>query len=192
LTAIFESIVVPPTEYTLTINASPGGYTVPTVGSYSYSEGTVVQVAAIPEAGYRLVEWQENGQPISINQSVSIMMNSDRAINAVFEEVVVPPDTYSAIISVIGSGYTIPAPGTYIHNAGDIIPVSAVPAEGWQFNHWDGDVSGNQDQIEVTIDKDTSVIAVFVEKPSHGVGHGLAIAAGIAAVIGIIAVRRKR
>jgi len=169
LTALFSPIVVPPVYYTLTIEATAGGHTVPEANSYTYQEGTLVQVSAMPDTGYRLVEWREDGQPISTDQLIGITMNADRAIQAVFEEVVVPPQQYLVTISVVADGTTNPAPGTYTYQENETATIKAIPFEGYKFDHWEGDASGDVDTIALYVDGNKNVIAVFSEKQTSTV-----------------------
>ena len=39
--------------------------------------------------------------------------------------------------------------------------IEAIPSEGWIFNHWEGDVSGSTNPLEITLDSDKEVMAVF-------------------------------
>jgi len=61
-------------------------------------------------------------------------------------------------------GTTDPVPGTYQHNHGTQVPVTAEPGDGQQFDGWTGDVpSGHENDISVTItmDADKSITATF-------------------------------
>ncbi len=41
--------------------------------------------------------------------------------------------------------------------------LSAVPDEGWVFDHWEGDVESDDPEITITMSRDKHVTAVFVE-----------------------------
>jgi hypothetical protein len=49
--------VTPPTKYTLTIASTAGGNVTPAVGTYPYAAGTVINLNATPDSGYRFVKW---------------------------------------------------------------------------------------------------------------------------------------
>lgn len=51
--------VTPPTQYTLTmtIASASGGSVTPAVGAHTYTAGTVVNLVATPDSGYRFVNW---------------------------------------------------------------------------------------------------------------------------------------
>jgi hypothetical protein len=60
-----------------------GGTTSLSPGSYIYTNGTTVNVSAIPDSGYRFVKWA--GDASGSSKSISIMMNTDKSISALFE-----------------------------------------------------------------------------------------------------------
>jgi hypothetical protein len=66
-----------------------------------------------------------------------------------------------AIHTTIG-GTTEPEPGTYIHEFGDDVNVSALPDSGAEFTGWSGDESGTISPIIITLDSDKAVTANFV------------------------------
>ena len=76
LQAQFELIPI----YTLTITTSKGG-TVSSEGG-TYDEGTEVTITATPNDGYRFARWEGND---STNESITISINSNETIQAIFE-----------------------------------------------------------------------------------------------------------
>ena|GEM_PF-2258890 len=67
-------------------------------------------------------------------------------------------------VSPEGGGTTSPAPGTTRQTKGTKVTVTATPASGFAFKEWrlDGVSAGTSPTITVTIDKKTSLEAVFV------------------------------
>jgi len=81
--------VIPPVQYNLTTSSTAGGsITVPGEGIYPYDEGTVVELVAEAEEGYKFVRWTGDvgviqdvdaaQATITINGSYSIMANFER------------------------------------------------------------------------------------------------------------------
>ena len=65
--------------------------------------------------------------------------------------------------------------------------MEAVPADGYEFNRWEGDVTETSEAIiSLTMDSDKTVTAVLSEKPTNWWLIILAAAGGIA-VIGLAA-----
>jgi hypothetical protein len=72
--------------YTLSITATICGTTSPSPGDYTYKMGTVVNVRAIPH--YEFDHWELDGVNIGSANPITITMDSDHILHAVF---VVPP-----------------------------------------------------------------------------------------------------
>jgi len=88
--------------------------------------------------------------------------DEDEVTVNVVEEVV----EYELTIEVEEGGTTDPEPDTYTHEQGTEVPVEAIPDEGWEFSHWEGDVpEGEQEEAEITIymDDDKELTAQFEE-----------------------------
>jgi hypothetical protein len=71
------------------------------------------------------------------------------------------PPRYTLTTEVVGSGSVIPDGGTY--KKGTNVTITAIPDPGWQFHHWEGDLSGSNNPAAVVMSTDKHVIAVFEE-----------------------------
>ena len=69
-------------QYTLTIAAGAGGTTNPVPGTYTYDEGTVVNISATASAGYRFGSW--SGDASGSTNPVSVTMNGNKTVTANF------------------------------------------------------------------------------------------------------------
>ncbi len=77
-----------------------------------------------------------------------------------------PTINHSLTISTSSKGTTDPAPGVYSHVEGSIATVSAIPDEGYKFDHWNFDGAVNAtNPIKVVMGTDHSLNAVFVTIP---------------------------
>ena len=84
----------PVDQYNLTISSTAGGsVTTPGEGTYTYDEGTVVELVAEADSGYGFVDWTGDVDGIdNPNAAVTtITMNGDYSITANFEQVEVAP-----------------------------------------------------------------------------------------------------
>jgi hypothetical protein len=129
-------------EYTLYISTTTGGTTDPAPGFHAYVEGTSVAVTAIPSSGYNFDHWELDGVNVGATNPISVTMDRDHTLNAVFVATAPPPppppppgmgtlechayiDTteIKVPVEVVGvGGYTTPftvnlAPGSYSLNA---------------------------------------------------------------------------
>lgn len=88
-------------NFALTITTTSGGTTSPEPGTYSYPQGTNVTVTAVPDEGYELSSWLLDGSYAGSSNNITITMNSNHDIQAVFSTVV--PEFPTAVPLVIFS-----------------------------------------------------------------------------------------
>ncbi len=72
--------------YYLNIESSEGGITNPLPGIYAYPAGTIVTILAFPNNDYLFDKWQLNGNDYSSNDIISITMNSNYTLKAIFKK----------------------------------------------------------------------------------------------------------
>lgn len=94
---------IPPTEYTLTIQATLGGSTDPIPGVYTHVEGTTVDVTANPDPDYYFSHWLLNGEERTENP-IHVLMDRNYTLQAVFSPREVPPPDEIAKAVAIGLG----------------------------------------------------------------------------------------
>jgi hypothetical protein len=164
LIAYFRQI--PPKEYTLTISVGTGGSTNPSPGTYSYVEGTTIQVRAYPATGYNFGYWLLDGVQYTSNP-ISVLMNMNHTLIAYFSEIPPPPPTrYKLNLNSTVGGTTDPAPSVYEYDAGVMAVVTAIPEEGYVFARWELDgVIKSANPLSVLMDKDHTLLAVFQSAP---------------------------
>jgi hypothetical protein len=83
--------IITPSTYTLTITSSSGGTTDPQLGVHSYEEGTVVNVTANPKTSYVFDHWVLDGEDAGSDNLISVAMDKDHNLHAVFREASSPP-----------------------------------------------------------------------------------------------------
>jgi len=171
VTAGFEPI--PIVRYDLAVESTGGGsVTNPGTGTFSYDQGTVVNLVATPAAGYEFVNWTGDvGTVGNVNSSsTTITMNGSYSILANFE----PTGSswyYLSITSTAGGSVTTPGEGTYVCTVGISVSLVATPAAGYEFVNWTGDVGTvgdvNAPSTTITMNGDYSILANF-EQTSTG------------------------
>jgi len=152
----------PVTTYDLTMAADPsgGGTTTPAVGAHSYAENAIVNVSAAPATGYTFDHW--SGDLSGSSNPTTITMNGAKSVTAHF--VTAPTFNLTMAVSPSGSGSTTPAVGVHSYNQNTVVTITAIPAAGYKFDHWSGDVADvNSISTTVTMDAAQSVTAYFVE-----------------------------
>lgn len=87
----------------------------------------------------------------------------DTAAPLVPEDPVGPPVTLTT--SVVGQGSIQRQPDQTQYAQGQQVVLTAVPAPGWAFTGWSGDVQSTANPLTVTPTGDTALTATFVEQP---------------------------
>ena len=70
---------------------------------------------------------------------------------------------YDLTIAAYGNGTTVPIPGTYTHDEGEAVTVTAIPDAGWALVHWSGDATGTAATVTITMDSAKEVSAKFAQ-----------------------------
>ena len=161
ITASFEEI--PVVQYELTISSSSGGsVTTPSEGTFTFDEGTMVNLVAEAEEGYRFVSWTGDVDTIADVEaaSTSITMNGNYSVTATFVTV------YDLSISSSSGGSVVtPGEGTFTYDSGTVVSLVAAADVGYRFVEWTGDVSTvvdvNAASTTITMDSTYVVSASF-------------------------------
>jgi hypothetical protein len=155
--------------YDLITSSTAGGVvSTPGEGTYTYDEGTVVDLVATPNAGYRFDEWTGDvGDVADVNAATTtITMNGDYSITAEFVK------TYDLTTSsTAGGSVSDPGEGTYTYDEGTVVDLVATPNAGYRFDEWTGTVGTvadvNDTTTTITMNGDYSVTANFCELSTY-------------------------
>jgi len=69
--------------------------------------------------------------------------------------------TLTIIVNPSGGGTTSPAVGSHEYDDGTEVNVTAIAADGYEFDHWSGGLSGSQNPAGITMDSDMEITAHF-------------------------------
>jgi hypothetical protein len=130
--AEFSKIIVPPAEYSITVNAGTGGTAEATIGGAPASKATAdteVTLTATPNKGYLLKEWSATG--VTLINTTSAVVKFSMPENAVFisAEFMVDPATIDEGVVINGVKWAtrnIDAPGRF----------AATPESPGMFYQW--------------------------------------------------------
>jgi uncharacterized repeat protein (TIGR02543 family) len=147
-------------ELTMAVDPTAGGTTDPAVGVHTYPEDEVIDITAIPNAGYEFDYWE--GDVTDPNSaSTTVTMDGDKTVTAHFTLL---PTTYELTMAVdpTEGGTTDPAVGVHAYPEDEVVDITAIPNAGYQFDNWTGDVA-NPDSASTTVlmDGDKTVTAHF-------------------------------
>lgn len=141
-------------EVNITTEPSEAGSVSPSTGQFD--EGTRVQIKATPNEHWVFNGWS-GGHSGSTNPD-SITVNGDISITALFEKMEYPLTTQANGEGTINQE-VITAKTDYKYET--VVRLTAIPDDFWNFIKWEGDISGNENPVDITIDGATNVTAVF-------------------------------
>ena len=130
-----------------------GGTINPSSGNYD--KDVVVEIIAIPSAGYRFDHWE--GSVSGQSSAISLTMDKSKNVIAYFTK------TYILNVSTNPSrgGTVVPSSSTY--DVGESVTLIATASNYYSFSGWGGDISGSSNNITIMMDSDKNVIASFTQ-----------------------------
>jgi uncharacterized repeat protein (TIGR02543 family) len=128
--------------------------------SGSFAWGSVVSLEAVPAEGYEFAGW--SGDLSGDENPTTITMDGDKNVAAGFTVIqcsLALTGTGDGSVKVDGALQALPWSGSFAW--GSVVSLEAVPAEGYEFAGWSGDLSGDDNPTAITMDGDKSVVAGF-------------------------------
>jgi chitinase len=81
------------------------------------------------------------------------------------------PPAYQIALEADGSGEIMLDPARAEYNKNNIVVVTAIPAENWVFDHWEGDLIGTENPTTLRVSHDHTIVGVFTEPESPPPGE---------------------
>ncbi|MBN1343316.1 MAG: hypothetical protein JXQ73_11585 [Phycisphaerae bacterium] len=187
--------------YLLTTNVTPAGRGTVEAdpAGPKYAPGAEVELTATETPGWQFSHWQ--GSVTGSANPVTITMDEHKTVTAVFVK-----QFFNLTLFVDGSG-SVPFVGnaTYDPNTGatigridafSTVTLAPSPAQGWTFDHWEGQVPAEQQSdnpLALLMDQHRTITAVFEKTgTSCGSGVGMPLAVALLACGAVSVVRRRR
>ena len=73
------------------------------------------------------------------------------------------PPSFTITTHVEGAGTILLDPQKDAYKRNNIVNVTAMPSEGWRFDHWQGDLAGDTNPTTIRVAGDHLITAVFVD-----------------------------
>ena len=146
--------------YTLTTSVSPneGGKITRSPELPNYKTGDVVTLSPEPNEHWVFKQW--DGDATGNTTPLQVSMNSNKTITGVFVK-----RDYPLNIKIEGQGTVeekiIPNPSGREYPHGTRVELKPIAKEGWVFESWGGDLSGNETPQILTVDKEKNVVVKF-------------------------------
>lgn len=150
-------------DYPLTINVEGNGDVqeeIVTARTTEYQHGTFVQLTAQPDDEWIFFEW--GGDLSEVDNPKTIEIDGGKQVNAVFKSI-----AELLNIQIQGEGNVEINQQPFAENPSRrAITLNPIPADGWQFLSWDGDIQSDSEIIEISLNDEIEVIANFATKPT--------------------------
>jgi hypothetical protein len=144
-------------------------YTIEGAGWYSEDEEcSFTAPATLTESATKFMfdYWEINGSNEGTDNPIDVTINSPKKITAVYEKAYTLTTEASALTAEATECGTIGKnPEGTLYKEGTEVELTAEAYKGFYFDHWEGDVSGEPTStiIEITMDSDKEIVAVFGE-----------------------------
>jgi hypothetical protein len=113
----------------------------------------VLSLQATPGAGFVFTGW--SGALSGASNPASLVLTGNASVTASFAPL------YALVAGASGGGHVSVEPPEGSYPAGTVVSLTATADPGWDFDGWSGDLSGNANPSELTMDDDKQVTAVF-------------------------------
>jgi len=150
----YLTVVVEPSEGGHVRHSGGGGE-----GQFRFASGEVVEFMAVPAEGYQFDCW--SGDLSGETETPRLVMDGDKQVIAHFSRAETAVGTFALRVEADppGGGQVRPESSTYQN--GEVVSVTAIAAEGYQFDYWRGDLSGESDTSRLVMDGNKQVVAHF-------------------------------
>jgi len=139
-------------QYELTITIEGEGTIEESISGLdgAYESGTAITLTANSAVGWEFKEW--GGDASGSNNPVEITISDAMSVTATFIK-----KTYDLEVTIEGKGTITETvvDGMKVDDAyehGTVLNLEAVPADGWEFVEWTGDISANTASTQLTMD----------------------------------------
>ena len=159
MTVTANFVLIPPMQYSLTVNVVGSGSVARNPGKPTYNPGEQVTLTATPGSGYSFSSW--SGGASGTANPVTLTMNGNKTVTANFTQT--SPAQYTLAVNVNGSGSVAKNPDKTSYSTGEQVTLTATPGSGYSFSSWSGDASGTANPVTLTMNGNMTVTANFVE-----------------------------
>ena len=171
-----------PEMYTLTTISNPSEAGIFNPNGGTVNAGDQITVTQTPNQEFIFQNW--SGAASGSSSTVTVIMDSDKTLTANYLKV-----KYSLTTSIEGKGTIaekiIKSGVATDYNSGTIVELTAIPSAEWEFVEWSGDLTGNENPKQITMNSSKSVKAKFkITNPFYLDENGVTIKAKDGVVFG--------
>jgi len=156
-------------KYTLSLSAPAHGDILLNPPGGEYYAGQEVTLTARADNGYQFEGW--SGELQGAQNPYSLVMNDSLTVGAQFA-MQASVEKFTVLTEVAsGQGSIQLDPQADEYPKGDSVRITALPAEGYAFERWDGDLEGNVNPTGVLITSDITAKAYFVSTDDNAMAQ---------------------
>ena len=128
---------------------------------YTYAAGETVTATADADAGYTFDHW--SGDADGTTSTVSVVMDSDKSISAVYRQITLNPvpRTLAIYNTPSGAGSASKSPDQAEYDDFSTVVLEATANDGYLFNYWTGDITTPANPVGISVGYNTEITAVF-------------------------------
>ena len=145
VTATFSS--EPPIIHSLAVHVVGQGEVEPHGGTFV--SGTLVALSAMPALDWFFIAW--SGDLESLDSQASLLMDSNKTVTATFDQSPPITHTLTAVVSPTLSGSVMLDPPGPVYIENTPVQLLALPAQGFMFAGWSGDLEGLDNPEDRTV-----------------------------------------
>ncbi len=140
----------------ISATANPEEGTVSGEGVYNYNQ--ICSLHAIPNDGYCFYYWTENGEIVSMDETYSFEVRTNRNLVAHFG--------FPLSVSAVANPEEGSVSGEGIYNYNQLCVLNATPNDGYSFSHWmeNGTLVSHNANLSFNVRSSRNLMAVFEEK----------------------------
>lgn len=124
----------------------------------AYLKGATIKLTPIPSEGWIFDGW--GGDLTGIENPKTVLMDAPKSLTAKFKR-----RDYPLSITIEGEGTVteeiVSNPSGREYPFQTVVKLTPVPKEGWVFESWGGDLSGNEPSKTISMEKERNVIVRF-------------------------------
>jgi uncharacterized repeat protein (TIGR02543 family) len=136
-----------------------GGSVTVTPDKANYIFNEAVNLVAVPNPGWSFSGW--SGDATGTTPAITMVMTGNKSVTATFTQ---NQYTLARTTTGAGQGTIVVSPDQERYVYGDVVTVTATPANGSLFAGWSGALSGSELSQTLTITADTAIGAVFSQR----------------------------
>jgi hypothetical protein len=144
--------------YTLQTSVIGGGTISANPASGPYASNSVVTLTATAAQYWAFDYW--TGDATGSQNPVNVTMNGPLSVQAVFVQTAYPLTASTPGGGSVTANGQVISPDTY-YPTGSVVTLGATASNGWSFVGWQGDASGTNNPLNVTISQTNNIEAIF-------------------------------